>query len=42
MVNLRLVRLTLLSTGSGFYLVLVPGFPYGDYPGSGELDSGFP
>ena len=37
----RLVRFTLLATVSGFHLVLVPIFPFRDYPGSGELDSGF-
>ena len=42
MVNLRLVQLTLSATGSGFSFVLDPGFHYGDYPGSRELDSGFP
>ena len=42
MVKLRLVRLHLLATGSVFRLVLVPGLPHRDYPGSGELDYGFP
>ena len=30
MVNLRLVQLTLLASGSGFRLILIPGFPYGE------------
>ena len=42
MVNPRLVLLTLSATGSGFCLVLDPGFPKGDCLGPGESDSGFP
>ena len=38
MVNLKLVQLTLSASGTGFCLLIVHGFHYGDYTGSGELD----